>query len=188
MVFYNNTDGFGKKNPEALDERAKEYLDKPVTELELSFRVEIVLKAEPEVFDDFLVVQAALLEVLKRGGRLEQTLVVIVHNLGKEFRVARFGFTFERIGKPQGGGALDRCGCRCGEGRGSGVEDLEGVTEAHAVEPFNELDGVAGSAARHAVPQALAWRDDEVRVVGVLVERAQAAQVAVAVLAELDAA
>ncbi len=45
MVFYNNTDASGKQNPEALDDRAKAYLDKPVAELKLSVRSMTTLKA-----------------------------------------------------------------------------------------------------------------------------------------------
>ena len=44
MVFYNNTDAPGKENPEALSDRAKTYLDKPVAELELSLRTMSVMK------------------------------------------------------------------------------------------------------------------------------------------------
>lgn len=45
MLFYNNTDGFGKGNSETLSEHAKVCLDKPVAELGLSVRSANVLKA-----------------------------------------------------------------------------------------------------------------------------------------------
>ena len=44
MVFYNNTDAPGKKNPQASSDNAKAYLDKPVAELVLSIRVMNALK------------------------------------------------------------------------------------------------------------------------------------------------
>jgi DNA-directed RNA polymerase subunit alpha len=45
MVFYNNTDGVGKENPETLGECVRAYLNKPVSELELSVRSANALKA-----------------------------------------------------------------------------------------------------------------------------------------------
>ena len=58
-------------------------------------------------------------------------------------------------------------------------KDLEGVAEAQAVEAFDELDGVAGFAAggRHAAPQALAGRHDEVGGFLVVVEGTEAGPV-----------
>jgi DNA-directed RNA polymerase subunit alpha len=45
MVFYNNTDGVGKENPETLGECVRAYLNKSVSELELSVRSASALKA-----------------------------------------------------------------------------------------------------------------------------------------------
>ncbi len=44
MVFYNNTDAPGKKNPQALSKRVKAYQDDAVAELELSVRVMTALE------------------------------------------------------------------------------------------------------------------------------------------------
>ena len=73
--------------------------------------------------------------------------------------------------------AFLRLGCAVFEGGFSAfVQELEGVAEAEAVVVLHELDGVAGFPAvgGHASEKAFAGRDDEIGVVGVVVEWAKA--------------
>ena len=147
--------------------------------------------AEPEAFDGVVVLKAAALEILKSQRRLEQTFVIVVHDLIEQLDI--FCIRFEWTVKTADRGPLHgpsrfvgpppvRMVLRGRVGRRAFVQYFKGVTKAHAVELLHELDGVAGSAAGHAVIQALGRGDDEVRIVGVLMERAQADQVPVAAM------
>src|SRR6266545_7042092 len=66
-------------------------------------------------------------------------------------------------------------------------QHLEGMTKGNAVVLLDELNGVARLAAGHAMPQALVRRDDQVRFVAIVVERAAPDPVFAAVALQLDA-
>ena len=68
------------------------------------------------------------------------------------------------------------------------AKQLVGVAEADAVVLLDELNGITGGAAAHAMVETFGGRDDEVGVVFVIVEGTQADEVTVAVFVQLDAA
>lgn len=141
-------------------------------------------EAELERGDRFLAPEPAFFQVVERGGRLLQPLVIVVDDLAQQCLVVGV----EGDGRRQLRHARLFCRCRGrDQDRGLAVaQHLDGVPEREAVVPHEEVDHAAARPAAEAVEEVLARRDDEAGRL-VVVEGIAAGQVPAAVGFQLDA-
>ncbi len=112
--------------------------------------------------------------------------MIVARNLGEKRRV--IGLRVQRAWQPRHRRAGTQMRMRRKGRRAPVVEQLEGMPKAYLVVMLDELDGVAGLAAGHAMPQTLARRDDEVGLLAIRVERTKPDPVLAAVRLHLHAA
>ena len=140
---------------------------------------------EAGVLDHLHRPEASLLQILQRGGRPLETIVVVGHHLAQKLAV--FGLRLDRAGQLGHGGALHRPParpCRGSRGRVTCPEQLERLPEAHPLQAHDPVQRASCGTTPKTMEEVLPDADDHRR--GLLrVHRAEAHQVLGPVPAQL---